>query len=1122
MAKDSPTTETEREQQEYSAATRHSAPPVEAMDLRSRLGRLTAPALNRIGETPRQASLLFSAQMGSTAAGFLVATIQMRWMEPAQIGRYAFCLALIVIAGLVFEFGLFPGGGRVLALLSDRESEKMAMGAFLLLTIADGLAFSVFVALVAFPADWMFKQEARWLLIGAAPAAFFLPAQRLIEESCQGLNRIRMLSEYRLITAGLQLAATAVLAVTHRLTAASALLAYLLAMGPAASITVVRLGVHFRGCSPFLKQTLREIRSYGLNAYIAAMTGTASARLDNLVITYLIGAEPLGLYFSAQRFSAPLSTMARALAITRFRAFARLIEVPRRIVKWNTAAMATGAVLLALAGPLVIKLLFPRYAAAAPLFLPFAVLNLFLGLFQPYNMFLASHGRGAELRNIAAAVTIGTVIALFLCVPAYGVLGAAWAGAVAMLLDYVLHLYYYLKLKADLLRTGTVQRSEIVESLPSDAGAEPDRHQMPSTAVPSGIGIEDDKPKWPVPANGETGTAGSSLVLLLDLSNDPAAAHAWAAHNLAPGQIQRVAKADLKWGSKLAAMRQFRSWNPQIFAVFCADLATQSAVRSIQVFGALAGAQVIVLADLAGRTIRCSRYRALLLAPFAWGFQLVIGYLLLAPLAWMFALALETLSPILRPALATQATGEDNGPPHPDEFLDGASGLSRAGSSGGPVLAAGSMLEFATGDLRAGSFNQTCRRTGLYLRATPASASAAGGMASHVHGFTSGALALGHRFDFISSSDLLDIDPASKLYRVPLSTTLDATRALFELWNSIIFSIKAVRIHRRHCRDRGWDFIYQRYNRFNAAGVLLSAVSGLPLILEYNGSEVWVGRNWDPIGLFPLLKRFELTNLRCADLIIVVSSTESKNLKAIGVPARKIVVNPNAVDVDEFHPGCGGQELRSQLGFEGKIVVGFLGSFGPWHGTDVLARAACLMGSGSPCQFLFIGAGDLRVQTEAILAEGGCAAVASFAGAIPHSSIPRYLDACDILVAPHVPMPDGSPYFGSPTKLFEYLAMGRPVVASRIGQMAELLVDGQAAILVEPGDPSELARAIVRLSNDEPLRRRLGASARALVTSGHTWRHNAVRVFTALEQLLGPSNRPGSETGGWTGGQARA
>src|SRR5262249_740354 len=626
-----------------------------------------------------------------------------------------FWLTLIVVSGLLFEFGLFPAGGRVLALLSGRDSEKQALGAFLLLAAADGIMFSLFIALVAFPADWVFKQDVRWLLIGAAAAAFFLPGQRLVEESCQGLNRIRLLSEYRLTTAGLQLVSMAVLGVTHRLTAGSALLAYLLAMGPSAAITIARLGIKFSGSSGFIKPIMSQIRMYGLNAYIAAMTGTASARLDNLVIAYLIGAEPLGLYFSAQRFCAPLSTMARALAITRFRAFARLLEVPRRIVNWNSAAMLAGALLLALGGPLAIRLFFPRYAAAAPLFLPFAVLNLFLGLFQPYNMFLASHGRGGELRNIAAAVTVGTVLVLFLCVPAYGVVGAAWAGAIAMLLDYLLHLYYYGKLKAELERAGVLQQ-------------EPDPNQ---TALSAGLAraAAITHQVRPAPLTVERNdVTGSPLVLLLDVSNKPDSARAWAGPSFARAEIRSIAKADLKWGSKLGALAQLRLMKPQVFAVFCSDLSAQSAITGFQVFGALTGARLVVLADHFGRLIRCSRYRALLLAPLAFGFQLVVGYTLIAPLAWPFALALEALSPMLKSTA----------------FLAG---------------------ERQTQTI-AGSARQTsepvnlspCVRRGLYLRAIPASASVAGGMATHVAGFAGGAAARGHQLDFISIGEGTSID----------------------------------------------------------------------------------------------------------------------------------------------------------------------------------------------------------------------------------------------------------------------------------------------------------------------------------------------------------------------------
>ena len=83
-----------------------------------------------------------------------------------------------------------------------------------------------------------------------------------------------------------------------------------------------------------------------------------------------------------------------------------------------------------------------------------------------------------------------------------------------------------------------------------------------------------------------------------------------------------------------------------------------------------------------------------------------------------------------------------------------------------------------------------------------------------------------------------------------------------------------------------------------------------------------------------------------------------------------------------------------------------------------------------------------------------------FTGALPHDKVAEYLDAADILVSPHIPMPDGSRFFGSPTKLFEYMAMGKAIVASRLEQLAEILEHDRTAWLVTPGNTEELAEAI--------------------------------------------------------------
>src|SRR5262249_30583277 len=155
-----------------------------------------------------------------------------------------------------------------------------------------------------------------------------------------------------------------------------------------------------------------------------------------------------------------------------------------------------------------------------------------------------------------------------------------------------------------------------------------------------------------------------------------------------------------------------------------------------------------------------------------------------------------------------------------------------------------------------------------------------------------------------------------------------------------------------------------------------------PLLLEYNGSEVWLSRQWDPVGLKWLLKQVEQLNLRAADRIFVVSSVGRQNLISAGVDPSRIIVNPNGVDPEMFRPQCGGDGIRRMLGIVDRIVVGFVGTFGPWHGAPVLAKAAGLLRPDSNCHFLFIGGGEELPQTQGITESANVRA--TFTGNIPH------------------------------------------------------------------------------------------------------------------------------------------
>ena len=556
-----------------------------------------------------------------------------------------------------------------------------------------------------------------------------------------------------------------------------------------------------------------------------------------------------------------------------------------------------------------------------------------------------------------------------------------------------------------------------------------------------------------------------SLALVLDLSGDKRASAEWVARELPRSQIQSINKTDLKWGSKREALALVRDLRPDVFAVFTPDLRTQSARSAMALFGVMAGARLTVFGDSNGRVICRSRVSAFAIDAPRLALELLFGYLAMVPMSWLLT---EMLSLSLRFRETVRA----------------------------------SRSRRAT--------NEQAPLAGLYVKASPVGnspAASAGGMATHVAGFMIGASALGHDLKLLTSDDAGRRGEGIEGKLICPSSLVTATRALFELWNNLGFTARSLGYVRALAASGQIDFIYQRYNRFNWTAVVLSLVTGLPLALEFNGSEVWISENWDPVGLLWLLRRFERLNLKAADHIFVVSEVERGNLRAAGIASHRIVVNPNGVDIDRFKPDCGGRETRAALGLSDKIVVGFLGSFGPWHGAPVLAEAARRISPAAGCHFLFIGDGEERGTVEGIIDSAGKSVSTTFVGRVSHAEAPAYLDACDIFAAPNVPAGDGSEFFGSPTKLFEYMAMARPVVASRLGQIAEVIDDGSNGLLVEPGDPQALAIAIERLAADEDLRARLGAAARQTVIERYTWRHNAERVFDAMRSSIHSENR---------------
>jgi glycosyltransferase involved in cell wall biosynthesis len=305
--------------------------------------------------------------------------------------------------------------------------------------------------------------------------------------------------------------------------------------------------------------------------------------------------------------------------------------------------------------------------------------------------------------------------------------------------------------------------------------------------------------------------------------------------------------------------------------------------------------------------------------------------------------------------------------------------------------------------------------------------------------------------------------------------------------------------------DRKPAFVYQRYCLDNYAGVRVARALKIPFVLEYNGSELWISKNWGRgLKLEAVSERIERLNLAAADVVVVVSKPMREELVARGVAAEKILVNPNGVDPERYSPTVDGSAIRQKHGLQGKTVIGFIGTFGPWHGAEKLAQAFGQLLRAHPeyretARLLLIGDGVKRPEVEAALEEYNARAQSILTGLVPQEEGPAYLAACDLLASPHVPNSDGTPFFGSPTKLFEYMAMGKGIVASDLDQIGEVLSHDQTAWMVEPGDSDALLQGLKTLLDDAALRERLGNAAREEALRHYTWQAHTARIIAALE-----------------------
>ncbi|MDX6749969.1 glycosyltransferase family 4 protein [Geminicoccaceae bacterium 1502E] len=316
-------------------------------------------------------------------------------------------------------------------------------------------------------------------------------------------------------------------------------------------------------------------------------------------------------------------------------------------------------------------------------------------------------------------------------------------------------------------------------------------------------------------------------------------------------------------------------------------------------------------------------------------------------------------------------------------------------------------------------------------------------------------------------------------------------RALYET-AELGYGLAASRRLLRACRRFRPDVLYERYNLHFPAGALVARRLGLPLLLEVNAPLAAERGRHDGLGLPALARRSEGAIWRAADRVLVVTDVLGRMVEAEGVPARRIVTIPNGIDATRYREPPEGSEARRRLGLEGRLLLGFVGFVRAWHGLD---RVLDWLAQRPDAMLSIVGDGPARPELERQAEALGIAGRVRWHGIVEPEQVPAHVAAFDIALQPEVVA------YASPLKLFDYMALGRAIVAPDSPNIREILRDESNALLVS-GDG--LGLALDRLAGDAALRARLGMAAAATIRERDlTWQGNARRVAALAAELAG-------------------
>ena len=293
------------------------------------------------------------------------------------------------------------------------------------------------------------------------------------------------------------------------------------------------------------------------------------------------------------------------------------------------------------------------------------------------------------------------------------------------------------------------------------------------------------------------------------------------------------------------------------------------------------------------------------------------------------------------------------------------------------------------------------------------------------------------------------------------------------------------------------DVIYERYALYQPAGVWASRRTGIPLLLEVNAPYAIARRKYNQLKLGWLADAFERYTLNGAARVFPVTQVLGDMLVGMGVQADRIRVIPNGVNPKDFAALPTTEAAKARHGLSTRTVVGFIGFVREWDQLHRIVDWLAARPADDPATLMVVGDGPVRPALEAQAKHLGIGHKLVFTGVVPRAQVPAAAMAFDIaLQTALVP-------YASPLCLFEYMAMGKAILAPDQPNHHEVLQQGVDCDMYDPAAPGSIELRLDALIADASLRARLGQGARqALADRAYVWEGNARRVADAATALI--------------------